>query len=161
MHCATRSLQNRRQFHHDNLARQTYKEQRNGRFMDGKTTPFKVIKPGLNLKNLKKTKNHKNLLNHEGEKPTDIYGKRMRNASPVLILKKPNGKGYRFVVDLRQVNRRSKPFAHYMSPTILDHPAWQLGTSCLLTRSFPSTFSGHDHSLLLWRTFNISHLPMY
>ncbi|MDA8639394.1 hypothetical protein N9L31_00325 [bacterium] len=35
-------------------------------------------------------------------------------SSPVLILKKPNGKGYRFVVDLRQVNKRSKPFAHYM-----------------------------------------------
>eukprot|EP01050_Picozoa_sp_SAG11_P003965 SAG11_NODE_239_length_11783_cov_52.724923_8_plen_231_part_00 len=35
-------------------------------------------------------------------------------ASPVLILKKPNGKGYRSVVDLRQINKRSKPFAHYM-----------------------------------------------
>eukprot|EP01050_Picozoa_sp_SAG11_P040816 SAG11_NODE_17952_length_504_cov_1.330864_1_plen_129_part_10 len=35
-------------------------------------------------------------------------------SSPVLILKKPSGKGYRFVVDLRQVNKRSKPFAQYM-----------------------------------------------
>jgi len=34
--------------------------------------------------------------------------------SPILILKKPNGKGYRFVVDLRAVNARTKAIHYYM-----------------------------------------------
>ena len=34
--------------------------------------------------------------------------------SPILILKKPNGKGYRFVVDLRAVNARTKAVHYYM-----------------------------------------------
>ena len=35
-------------------------------------------------------------------------------SSPVLINPKPNGKGYRFVVDLRQVNDRTKRINYYM-----------------------------------------------
>ena len=34
--------------------------------------------------------------------------------SPVLIIPKPNGKGYRFVVDLRQVNERTKRENYYI-----------------------------------------------
>ena len=34
--------------------------------------------------------------------------------SLVLILKKPNGKGWRFVIDLRAVNARTKPVQYYM-----------------------------------------------
>ena len=35
-------------------------------------------------------------------------------SSPVLIIPKPNGKGYRFVVDLRLVNDRTKRINYYM-----------------------------------------------
>ena len=35
-------------------------------------------------------------------------------SSPVLIIPKPNGKGYRFVVDLRGVNARTKKLQYYM-----------------------------------------------
>ena len=35
-------------------------------------------------------------------------------SSPVLIIPKPSGKGYRFVVDLRQVNDRTKRINYYM-----------------------------------------------
>ena len=38
-------------------------------------------------------------------------------SSPILIIKKPNGKGYRMVVDLRAVNARTKAFAYYMPET--------------------------------------------
>ena len=34
--------------------------------------------------------------------------------SPILILKKPNGKGRRFDIDLRAVNARTKPVQYYM-----------------------------------------------
>eukprot|EP01050_Picozoa_sp_SAG11_P020352 SAG11_NODE_3414_length_2462_cov_11.817605_1_plen_421_part_10 len=34
--------------------------------------------------------------------------------SPVVIIKKPNGNGYRFVVDLRQLNARTKPFQYHL-----------------------------------------------
>ena len=35
-------------------------------------------------------------------------------SSPVLIIPKPNGKGYRFVVDLRAINDRTKRINYYM-----------------------------------------------
>ena len=41
--------------------------------------------------------------------------------SPVLILKKPNG-GWRFLVDLRGVNARTKPISYYMPDM---HECWQ------------------------------------
>lgn len=53
-------------------------------------------------------------------------------SSPVLILKKSNGKGYRFVVDLRHVNQSTKAFAHYIRT---HHHGPRPGTSTVGSRT--------------------------
>ena len=54
-------------------------------------------------------------------------------SSPVLIIPKPNGKGYRFVVDLRQVNDRTKRINYYMPDLagMFDKLKGAAYTSCL------------------------------
>ena len=54
-------------------------------------------------------------------------------SSPVLIIPKPNGKGYRFVVDLRQVNERTKRINYYMPDItgMFDKLKGAAFTSCL------------------------------